>query len=115
MFVKKLAYDAHNMEIEMKHIKNYLFFTTSAIANESPRPNVLMIVVDDLNDWFAFLGGPPDTKTPNIDKLATREYASIILMLKHPFVYLLERISCQFYSVVLQVHMGKQPNLKNNS
>ncbi|HUG90253.1 MAG TPA: sulfatase, partial [Planctomycetaceae bacterium] len=32
----------------------------------------LMIAVDDLNDWIGCLGGHPDTKTPNIDRLAKR-------------------------------------------
>jgi arylsulfatase A-like enzyme len=36
------------------------------------RPNVLFIAIDDLNDWIGCLGGHPDTKTPNIDKLAGR-------------------------------------------
>ena len=36
------------------------------------QPNVLMIVVDDMNDWVACLGGHPDVKTPNIDRLAAR-------------------------------------------
>lgn len=33
-------------------------------------PNVLMLIVDDLNDWIGPLGGHPNTKTPNIDRLA---------------------------------------------
>ena len=33
--------------------------------------NVVMIIVDDLNDWIGVMGGHPDTKTPNMDKLAT--------------------------------------------
>lgn len=35
-------------------------------------PNVLMIVVDDMNDWVGCLGGHPDALTPNIDRLASR-------------------------------------------
>ncbi|OUT58611.1 MAG: hypothetical protein CBB71_12900 [Rhodopirellula sp. TMED11] len=35
-------------------------------------PNVLMIVVDDMNDWVGCLGGHPDVSTPNIDRLAAR-------------------------------------------
>lgn len=35
-------------------------------------PNIVFIAVDDLNDWVGYLGGHPDTKTPNIDKLAKR-------------------------------------------
>ena len=34
-------------------------------------PNVLLIVVDDLNDWVGHLGGHPGVKTPHIDRLAS--------------------------------------------
>ena len=34
------------------------------------RPNVLMIAIDDLNDWTGFLGGHPDVLTPHMDALA---------------------------------------------
>jgi len=36
------------------------------------RPNVLFMAIDDLNDWTGCLGGHPDVKTPNLDKLAAR-------------------------------------------
>ena len=36
------------------------------------RPNVLFMAIDDLNDWIGCLGGHPDVKTPNLDKLASR-------------------------------------------
>ena len=39
---------------------------------EKQRPNVLMIPVDDLNDWIGVLGGHPQTVTPHIDRLAGR-------------------------------------------
>jgi arylsulfatase A-like enzyme len=35
-------------------------------------PNVLMICVDDLNDWIGVMGGHPNAITPNIDKLASK-------------------------------------------
>lgn len=35
-------------------------------------PNVLMICVDDLNDWIGVMGGHPNAITPNMDKLASR-------------------------------------------
>ena len=46
-------------------------------ANAAPaaRPNVLMIVLDDLNDWVGYLGGHPDVKTPHLDALARRGLA----------------------------------------
>lgn len=34
------------------------------------KPNILFIAVDDLNDWIGCLGGHPQAKTPNIDRLA---------------------------------------------
>ena len=39
-------------------------------AEESKKPNILMICIDDLNDWVGCLGGHPDVKTPHIDRLA---------------------------------------------
>ena len=41
-------------------------------ANPSSKPNVLFIVIDDLNDWTGCMGGHPQAKTPNIDQLARR-------------------------------------------
>ena len=34
--------------------------------------NLLLIAIDDLNDWVGCLGGHPQALTPNIDKLAKR-------------------------------------------
>ena len=39
---------------------------------QDPPPNILFIAVDDLNDWVGHLGGHPQAKTPNIDRLARR-------------------------------------------
>ena len=36
----------------------------------APRPNVLLIAIDDLNDWIGCLGGHPQAQTPHIDRLA---------------------------------------------
>ena len=35
------------------------------------QPNVLFISVDDLNDWIGCLGGHPQARTPNLDRLAS--------------------------------------------
>lgn len=43
----------------------------TAPANQEARElNVLMISIDDLNDWVGVLGGHPQARTPNIDRLA---------------------------------------------
>lgn len=34
--------------------------------------NVLFISVDDLNDWIGCMGGHPQTRTPNLDRLAAQ-------------------------------------------
>jgi len=47
----------------------------AATAAPAARPNVLMIVLDDLNDWVGYLGGHPDVKTPHLDALARRGLA----------------------------------------
>lgn len=46
--------------------------STPGFAAAKGRPNVLFLPVDDLNDWIGCLGGHPDAKTPNIDRLASR-------------------------------------------
>src|ERR671919_63124 len=39
-------------------------------ADGANKPNVLFIAVDDLNHWVGHLGRNPQTRTPNIDRLA---------------------------------------------
>ncbi len=46
---------------------------TGRLVGQEPtggRPNVLFLAIDDLNDWVGCLGGHPDTRTPNLDRLA---------------------------------------------
>ncbi len=37
-----------------------------------PRPNVVLICIDDLNDWIGCLKGHPQAQTPHMDRLARR-------------------------------------------
>ena len=50
--------------------------TSSAVkknGEEKKQPyNILFIAIDDLNDWVGFLGGHPQTRTPNMDMLASQ-------------------------------------------
>lgn len=50
----------------------FLSLAASPCFAEVPRPNVLMICIDDLNDWTGFLGGHPEAITPHMDALAKR-------------------------------------------
>ena len=45
---------------------------TCAVAQAGERPNVLLVLADDLNDWVGSLSGRPDARTPNIDRLASQ-------------------------------------------
>ncbi|RIK83321.1 MAG: iduronate-2-sulfatase [Planctomycetota bacterium] len=51
-----------------------LLLSTAALADEpaARKPNVLFIAIDDLNHWVGHLGRNPQTRTPNIDRLAAR-------------------------------------------
>ncbi len=48
------------------------------VVPNRPKPNVLFIAVDDLNDWIGALGGHPRAATPNIDRLAEQGYFSLV-------------------------------------
>lgn len=45
---------------------------TESQPQPQSRPNVVMIAVDDLNDWVGCLGGHPQALTPRLDALAAR-------------------------------------------
>lgn len=47
-----------------------VLLSMSISGQESERPNVLLIMLDDLNDFTGFLGGHPQVKTPHMDALA---------------------------------------------
>ncbi|MGB0581278.1 MAG: sulfatase [Limisphaerales bacterium] len=51
-------------------ILGLLFLASVSMA--VPRPNVLFIAIDDLNDWIGCLNGHPQALTPNMDRLAKR-------------------------------------------
>lgn len=46
--------------------------TENAQEKAQEQPNVLFIAVDDLNNWLGCLNGYSNTKTPNMDKLASQ-------------------------------------------
>jgi iduronate 2-sulfatase len=48
------------------------FAHASVAQTSSTKPNVLFIVIDDLNDWVGYLGGNAQSPTPNLDRLARR-------------------------------------------
>jgi len=46
--------------------------SAAEVSKAPAKPNVLFIAIDDLNHWTGYLGRNPQTKTPNIDRLAAR-------------------------------------------
>lgn len=46
--------------------------TAPATAPVKARPNVVMMIADDLNDWIGAMKGHPGVKTPHLDRLAAR-------------------------------------------
>ena len=67
------------------------------------QPNVVMISIDDLNDWTGFLGGHPDVSTPNMDELAKRgRNFSNAHCAVYPFVLHHASVSCR---VLLRLRM----------
>ena len=56
----------------MKLIVSLLAVGLLGFAHAQAKPNVLFIAIDDLNDWIGALGGHPQARTPNLDRLAKR-------------------------------------------
>ena len=52
--------------------RNLLFASLCLFSSvfAAEKPNILMIAIDDQNDWIGFMGGHPNAKTPHIDALA---------------------------------------------
>lgn len=54
----------------------YAALITSLLCSNTEgndRPNLLLLLsIDDLNDWVGCIGGHAQAKTPNIDRLAQR-------------------------------------------
>ncbi len=49
-----------------------LIVALSSLCSASPakKPDVIFVIVDDLNDWIGCLDGHPDAQSPHIDSLA---------------------------------------------
>ena len=54
----------------MKRLLVLLLLTFFSSQVQAAAPNVLFIAMDDLNDWIGCLGGHPQARTPNLDRLA---------------------------------------------
>ncbi len=48
----------------------WLLLSSTLIAADAARPNILFIVTDDQAEWAMSCSGHPDAKTPNMDRIA---------------------------------------------
>lgn len=55
-----------------KNILTVILLLRVALMFSQQQPNVLLIMVDDMNDWVGAFGGHPQAITPNMDKLAKK-------------------------------------------
>lgn len=55
----------------MKNLILALSLLLADLGTAGP-PNILLISIDDLNDWTGCLGGHPQAQTPHLDRLAKR-------------------------------------------
>ena len=56
----------------LKRILLALFIARVSASLQAAKPNVLLIAMDDLNDWVGALGGHHQARTPILDQLAKR-------------------------------------------
>ncbi len=52
-----------------------LIINVWTVRAQQVKPNILVITIDDLNDWVGYLNGHPKVKTPNMDRLASEGVA----------------------------------------
>ncbi len=50
----------------------YAIINERVATKASKKPSVILMAIDDLNDWVGCLGGHPQARTPHIDRLAKR-------------------------------------------
>ncbi|MFA6560630.1 MAG: sulfatase [Verrucomicrobiia bacterium] len=63
---------AHRFQLFAITLLGSCWFAQPCATWAAEKPNVLFFAVDDLNDWVGCLGGHPQAKTPNMDRLAAR-------------------------------------------
>ena len=74
-------------------VRTFILLALLSLSLHAKKSNVLMIAIDDQNDWIGFMGGHPKAKTPYIDTLAYRGTAFLTLKAQ---VGLSGEILCKF-------------------
>lgn len=66
-------YRRHRLNATIAAMFFLIMSAASLVSGQTaqPHPDIVFIIVDDLNDWVGCLQGHPDAKSPNIDALAS--------------------------------------------
>ena len=59
------------MKFKINILAFFFLLTKITVVSQQNKPNVIFIIIDDLNDYIGSLNGHQQTKTPNIDKLSS--------------------------------------------
>ncbi len=51
-------------------VASLLLLSSTLLASDAARPNILFIVADDQAEWAMSCSGHPELKTPNTDRIA---------------------------------------------
>ena len=62
----------HRFTTTWIHVAAWIATSFTVLHAAAPRPNVLFLAVDDMNDWIGCLETTPHALTPNLDRLAAR-------------------------------------------
>ena len=54
---------------------SFLIIAPLEAEAQNQKPNILLITIDDLNDWVGFMHGHPKVQTPHMDRLARQGVA----------------------------------------
>jgi len=54
----------NNLRMKLKLLVSLVLFTAATVFAQKQQPNIIMIAVDDLNDWVGVYGGNPQVITP---------------------------------------------------
>ena len=64
----------------MKRIATLTLCLLARLAEvEAAKPNVLFIIIDDMNDWISLLDPQSPIKTPNLERLAKRSRFGVLI------------------------------------
>jgi arylsulfatase A-like enzyme len=78
---KLLRQDHQNLQLSL-HRRKFITLAAASLVGacsdaatitgnaSGKKPNIILVMVDDLNDWVGAMNGHPQARTPNIDRLA---------------------------------------------